>query len=174
MLASYTSAENKFLKFCSSQAIDPFPLSENHLCYFVSVLANEGLQHQTLKSYLSALRYVQIARGLPKPFADASFPRLEYVLKGVKKTWAEERRSQAMPCNNSGHPEILEVCLVSWCPQPEARPCDAVGGLLLRVLRLLEVEELQHSHRARILMLEFTCLCRKLPWIVDHHRTLYR
>ena len=80
-LASYTSVEKRYLKFCSSQAIDPFPLSENHLCYSVSVLASKWLQHQTL----SALRYAQIAWGLPNLFPGASFPHLEYVLKGVKK-----------------------------------------------------------------------------------------
>ena len=72
---------NRYLKFCSS----------------VSVLANEGFQHQMLKCYLSALRYAQIARGLQNPFAEASFPRLECVLKGVKNTRAkgEARRSHA-------------------------------------------------------------------------------
>lgn len=49
--ASYTSAVNRYLKFCSSQGIDPFPQSENPLRYFVSVLAKEGLQHQALKCY---------------------------------------------------------------------------------------------------------------------------
>ena len=66
------------------------------MLFCVSV-GNEGLQYQMLKSYLSALRYAQIARGLPNPFADASFPRLEYVLKVVKKTRAEEGRSQPKP-----------------------------------------------------------------------------
>lgn len=64
----------------------------------MSVLANEEFQHQTLKSYLSVLCYAQIARGLPNMFADASFPRLEYVLKGVKKMRAEEGRSHVKPC----------------------------------------------------------------------------
>ena len=81
------------MKFCSSQAIDPFPLSENHLCYSVSVLASKWLQHQTLP----ALCYVQIAWGLPNLFPGASFPHLEYVLKEVKKTRPKEGRSQAKP-----------------------------------------------------------------------------
>ena len=64
MLASYTSAENRYLEFCSSQSIDSFPLSENHLCYFVSVLANEVLSIR-----ISIVLYAEIVRGLPNQFA---------------------------------------------------------------------------------------------------------
>ena len=73
MLASYTSAENRYSEFCSSQSIDSFPLFENHLCYFVSVLANEVLSIR-----ISIMLYAEIVRGLPNRFAGASFSHLEY------------------------------------------------------------------------------------------------
>ncbi len=51
-------------------------------------MAQEGLKHRTIKCYLSALRHLQIASRLPDPFHAASFPFLEYVLKGIKKAQA--------------------------------------------------------------------------------------
>lgn len=47
----------------------------------------QGVQHQSIKCYLSALRHLQIEAGLPDPMMSAgNFPRLEYVLKGVKRS----------------------------------------------------------------------------------------
>jgi len=45
-----------------------------------------------LKCYLSALRFAQIAMSLPSLLAGASFPCLEHVLKGLKKTQSKERK----------------------------------------------------------------------------------
>lgn len=96
------------------------------------MLASKGLQHQTL----SALHYAQIARGLLNLFPGASFSHFECVLKVVRKTQYKEGRSQgeATPSNNTCHCRMLAVGLVTWHPYPEARPCDAAGGMLLRVL----------------------------------------
>ena len=88
-------------------------MSENHLCYFVSTLAEEGLQHQTLKCYMSALRYAQIARGFADPFAGVSLPCLEFVLKGVKKTRAEEGEGQGKP-HLPITPSILKYLRSAW------------------------------------------------------------
>ena len=105
----------------------------------MSVLANEEFQHQTLKSYLSVLCYAQIARGLPNLFADASFPRLEYVLNVVKKMRAEEGRSHTKPCL----PIILVILKCLWSVWSVGTPSSKndhvmLGGMLLRVLWLLE------------------------------------
>ena len=45
--------------------------------------------HQTIKLYFSRIRHAQIALGLPGPFANTSFPRLEYIIKGIKRSQAE-------------------------------------------------------------------------------------
>ena len=48
---------------------DPFPLTEQMLCFFASYLTEEKLAPQTVKGYLSALRYTQISLGLPDPIS---------------------------------------------------------------------------------------------------------
>ena len=40
--------------------------------------------------YLSALRFMQIQAGLKDPFAQTAWPRLDYVVKGIKKVEAEK------------------------------------------------------------------------------------
>lgn len=67
--------------------IDPLPLSESALCNFVAYLADESLQHRSIKAYLSGLRYFQIKTGLGDPF-ERHMPRLSYVVKGVKRVQA--------------------------------------------------------------------------------------
>ena len=61
------------------------------LCLFVSHLFIDQLSPQTVKSYLSAVRYTQIALGLGDPRVDA-MPQLEYVLKGVKRSSSKKTR----------------------------------------------------------------------------------
>ena len=89
-LKAYSSAHKRYLDFCSSFNISPiFPLSESSLCYFVAHLHTQGLKHQTIKCYLSGIRHAQIALSMPDPFSSSSWPKLEYVLKGVKHLQAE-------------------------------------------------------------------------------------
>ena len=53
---SYTAGTKRYLDFCSSFSLSPFPVSEVNLSSFVSFLADQGLKHKTLKCYLSAVR----------------------------------------------------------------------------------------------------------------------
>ena len=61
----------------------PLPVSEQQLCQYTAWLANQGLTHKTLKTYLAAVRHLQIAEGLPDPKI-ASMPKLEQVMRGIK------------------------------------------------------------------------------------------
>lgn len=54
------------------------------LTHFVAYLHTEGLKARTLKSYLAAILYTQIALDLGNPHID-SMARLEYVVRGVKR-----------------------------------------------------------------------------------------
>ena len=63
--------------------MQPFPTSEELLCKFVAWLFVQGLSHQTMKSYLSAVRHLQIISGGGDPFA-LEMPKLQYVLKGAR------------------------------------------------------------------------------------------
>ena len=84
---TYKSAEKRYLTFCSMHNISPLPLYESVLCKFVTQLAEESFQYRSIKTYLSGLRYFQISTGLGDPYK-AHMPKLDYVLKGVKRVRA--------------------------------------------------------------------------------------
>ena len=92
--------------------MNPFPLSEDQLCTFMAHLMDEGLQHSSIKGYLSAIRRMQIVKGLGDPFA-ASWPLLEYTLRGIKLRLARHRDTRAkqrLPIT----PDILRKLKSSW------------------------------------------------------------
>lgn len=64
---------------------------------FVSHLAQQGLSHQTIKVYLSAVRNLHVTAGMHNEFADQLTPRLEMVLKGIKKDKAAATRHTRLP-----------------------------------------------------------------------------
>ena len=83
---TYQAAHKRFYTFCIMFDISqPFPVSEQTLCCFASYLANEGLAPQSIKSYLAAVRSMQISLGLPDPRESSSLPTLKRVLDGVKR-----------------------------------------------------------------------------------------
>ena len=57
---------------------------------FVSHLAQEGLTHATIKGYLSAVRNLHVTAGLHEAFSQQLTPRLEMVMKGIKKDRAQK------------------------------------------------------------------------------------
>ena len=88
-LQSYKSSKDRYTNFCRQASITPIPVSESKLRLFVSHIAKQGLKHQTIKCYLSAIRHLQISSGLNNPFAGNPWPRLDYVMRGIKKHQAE-------------------------------------------------------------------------------------
>ena len=84
MQRSYNSGKNRFIVFCQEVNLTPFPAAESTLCIFVAYLALQGSKHQTLKSYLSAVRHLQIENNCFDPFIQQSLVKLELVLKGSK------------------------------------------------------------------------------------------
>ena len=92
---TYTSAKSRFIAFCTQACTSPLPLSESVLCFYVSHLADEGLAHTTIKSYLSACRHLHISHGYSEPCI-GDMPRLAQVMKGIKASQAKQGR-QAKP-----------------------------------------------------------------------------
>ena len=80
---TYKAAEKRYLDFCKSFSITPLPTSENILCYYTACLGQQGLSHNTIKTYLSGVRQLQMAHGFPDPTIDHML-RLRQILKGVK------------------------------------------------------------------------------------------
>lgn len=57
-------------------------------------MANEGLTPKTIKTYLAAIRNMQITLGLPEPREFSSLPRLCLVQAGIKRTHSVSGHSQ--------------------------------------------------------------------------------
>ena len=92
----------------------PLPASEHTLCAFASRLASEGLKYRTIKVYLSAVRHLHIANNFPDNFGSKYYPKLEYILRGVKIH--ETERGQAQRIRLPITPEILRKLKAVWEP----------------------------------------------------------
>ena len=92
--------------------LHPLPITEYHQSTFaahLSLSVNRG----TIRSYLSAIRFVQIRMGLPDPTLPPS-PRLPYVLKGIRNLAPEHSRLQRLPIT----PGLLRSIRSLWSQQP--------------------------------------------------------
>ena len=113
---TYNSAKKRFITFCMNYNLSPFPVSQMILCLFVSFLAKEGLQYQSIRAYLSAIRHLYISQGHPDPFAESNFPQLEYVLKGVRRSQGPAKSRERLPIT----PTILSYLHDVWSKEGQA------------------------------------------------------
>jgi hypothetical protein len=60
-------------------------VTEHLLCCFAAYLADDGLAPQSIKSYLSAVRNMQLALGLPDPREQSAMPMLKRVQAGIAR-----------------------------------------------------------------------------------------
>lgn len=95
---AYRSGAERYLSFCARAHKVPFPASEEVLILYVSQLHKDKLASGTIKTYIAAIRYEQISKGLGDP-KTYEMPRLEYVIKGFKKLSpnSQERRLPMTP-----------------------------------------------------------------------------
>ena len=85
---------------------------EQSLCQFAAFLSG-SVSWGTVRSYLSALRFHQIAACLPDPSLP-SFPRLSYLLKGIHKSSPEHRCAKRQPIT----PDLLTRIHAVWSQGP--------------------------------------------------------
>ena len=64
---TYTSAQNRYIKFCESYNIVVMPTTEDNLLLYVAFLFDSGLKGSSIKVYLSAVRSMHIYAGYPYP-----------------------------------------------------------------------------------------------------------
>ena len=114
-LRFYHTGQCHYIAFCQDANFQPLPLSEHTLCIFVAHLASEGLTHQTIKSYLSALRHYHIMSGRGDPFI---VPLLQYVLRGIKRSPTHAPRQPRLPIT----PAILRLLKFVWSPLAVSDP----------------------------------------------------
>lgn len=96
-------------------------LSEETLCRFVASLYVDRVAHSTIKCYLSAVRHFHVAQGYGDMFANR-LPRLEYVLRGVKRLQGTRPKRPRLPMT----PNILHALHRLWSPR-----ADQVDVLML-------------------------------------------
>ena len=112
---AYAASKRRYTDFCRSAKVNPLPITEHVMCLFVAHLAEAGLQPASVRSYLSAARHLQISAGLPDPTMMSSFPRLAYVLKGMKRSCATSKpQRQRLPIT----PQIFSLLLSTWNVTP--------------------------------------------------------
>ena len=73
--------------------MEAYPTSERSLLLFVAFLFTENLAPSTIKTYLAAVRYEQIGRGLDDPWM-VQMPQLEYAIKGAKRLSKLKKRNR--------------------------------------------------------------------------------
>jgi hypothetical protein len=108
---TYSSGVRRYLSFCSSYNLDALPLSQATLCRFVAFLFNSHLTPPTIRSYLSALRFYQIAEGGLDP-GMTEWPQLHYVLRAVRRTRPAIARPARLPIT----PDVLHKLYTAWSP----------------------------------------------------------
>ena len=108
----------RFNNFCASYGVHtPFPVTENLLTYFAAFLAEQGLKAQSIRTYLAAIRHLQLTLGLPDPRDSSSLPRLRLVLMGIRRLQAESgnaRTRRRLPMT----PSILRRIRRMWNERP--------------------------------------------------------
>ena len=84
---TYQVGIGRYLQFCESYHLQPFPGSPLTLRYFAAYLAH-SVKHSTIKIYLSAIRLRHLELGFSNPTEDTL---LYYVIKGIKRSQGEIR-----------------------------------------------------------------------------------
>ena len=82
---TYKVAQQRFINFCAASKLLPVPATEATLVLFATHLATGNISHATIKVYLSAVRHLHVLAGLHDHFNSQLKPRLQLILKGIKK-----------------------------------------------------------------------------------------
>ena len=118
----------RFYSFCSAYAVfNPFPMSEKLLCSFAAYLAEQNMSHQTIKTYLSAVRDAHISFGFPDFRSADNLPRLERIQAGIRRVQAQKglKKRVRLPIT----PQILDGLRRHWAANQEGRLLWAVASL---------------------------------------------
>jgi hypothetical protein len=109
--SAYQSAFRAYEHFCEVYGVAvPLPTNEHLLCCFVCHLAARGLAASSIKTYLAAVRFEQIARGLPSPPLSLSMARLKLVQAGVAHVRAGRMGRTRFPITPGVLSALRQVC----------------------------------------------------------------
>ena len=95
-LTLYGAGKRQYLSLCAQFYSNPLPVDGTTVLHFVAHLSLSSLSYQTVRSYLSAVRHLQIVNNLPDPSL-ASFSRLNFALRGLCWEGPKEWRHTRLP-----------------------------------------------------------------------------
>lgn len=99
---AYTSAQATFTHFYSSLGMQVCPASEQVLLLFVANMS-QRVCYSTIRSYLSAVRHLHLAKGFQDPLVGTT--HLELALKGLRKRKPRSRDARLpITCPSWGYP----------------------------------------------------------------------
>ena len=110
---TYSAGKRKYLTYCQEAGVLSLPATEQKLIGFVAYAVNQGLKHQTVKCYLSAVRHLQVEWGGGDPRVE-SMPSLALVLRGTKREQAGTPKRTCLPIT----PGILRKLHEVWNRDP--------------------------------------------------------
>ena len=125
-------------EFTCRSSEEPPPILSSAVA--VDSLSSQGLRAQTISAYLSAIRHLQVSAGMDAPNR-AEWPRLPYVLKGIRRTQDSAPRPR-LPITT----EIMRKLQGAWSmEQYDARMLWAAA--CVGVLRFHEVGRIHLSFK---------------------------
>ena len=110
--AAYKSGWRRYQLFCSQHSLTPLPVSEVQLCAFVAHLSR-SVTAQTIRSYLSAIRFYQIGHNFSDPSIH-TMAKLTYLLKATQKSPPRQRCLRRLPMTS----DILSRIHTCWSNGP--------------------------------------------------------
>ena len=88
---TYAAGKRRYSNFCKLLGKNPIPTTECTLTLFVTHLATSNTSLRTIKVYLAAVRHMHVCKGLHKQFNYQVTPRLQLILRRIKKHQADRR-----------------------------------------------------------------------------------
>ena len=85
---SYIATIQQYISFCQQIKHTPLPADEATLLLYTAHMGQKVLSHSTIKVYLSAIRSLHVTVGQHKHFSSQVTPRLQQVLRGIRKEQA--------------------------------------------------------------------------------------
>jgi hypothetical protein len=116
----YSSGVKKYTAYCMRVGRVPLPTSEELITGFVATLAKKNLSYASVRTYLSAIRYHQIACGHGDP-GISQMSWLEYTLKGIRKDEAHTQAAKRSRDRQPVTPRILRRLFEVWKKLPIIR-----------------------------------------------------
>ena len=119
---TYSSAQARYLNFCSRMKLNPLPANQQQLILFAADLS-QTIAYTSMRTYLAAVRHLHISKGYADPLCGSM--QLELLMKGACRT--------KPGLSASNHPTYIKP---SKRASRELQEQTSLGSMLLRLFRV--------------------------------------